>query len=130
MTSPRYDRGISRGLHNLAASFAGQESVGILGNMLLRLARFLGGDPGLALNVVVTNAAAVALPDYVPALSAVLTVTGAAIQYRIDGSAPQATDPVAQPGTILTLTGRPTFIAFRAIATSATNAVLAGNYYT
>lgn len=130
MTDPRYDQLTPAGLHNLAASFAGQESVGVLAGVLLRLARFLGGDPGLVLAVPVTNAGAVALPDYVPALSAVFTVTGAAVQYRMDGTAPQASDPVLQPGAIVTLTGRPSFLAFRAIATTATPATLAGAYYT
>lgn len=129
MSESYFDHLSPRALRGLAESFVGQESTGVFGNLLLRLARYLQGDPALALNVAVSNAAAVGLPDLPAAFSAVLTVTGAPLQYRIDGSAPVASDPVLQPGSVLTLLGRPTIIAFRAIATTATSATLAGNYY-
>jgi len=126
---PPYSHPSEGQLHVLAESFVSQESAGLFAGLLLRLARFLQGDPALPYNTLVTNAAAVALPDLPAVLTSVFTVTGAPIQYRLDGSAPQATDPVLQPGSIVTLLGKPSVQGFRAIATSATNATLAGNHY-
>jgi len=126
---PPYSHPSEGQLHVLAESFVGQESAGLLAGLLLRLARFLQGDPALSYNVTVTSATAVQLPDLPAVLTSVFTVTGAPVQYRLDGSAPVVSDPVLQPGSVVTLLGKPSVQAFRAIATSATNAVLAGNHY-
>lgn len=120
-----------RGLIKLAASMAGQEDVGIVGGLLLRLARFLGGDPSLFVQVTSTGTGnSVGLPDHVPAMSAVLHVQGNPIAYRVDGSpANAATDAVLAVGTIITLTGRETTRAFQFCSTVAANATVTGEYY-
>jgi hypothetical protein len=117
-------------LKALAEAMWGQENVDIGGSLLLRLARFLGGDAAQWILVTsASTAAPVGLPDNTNAMSATLHVTGNPIQYRVDGSAPVATDPVLPVGTIITLTGRPTIQSFRFVSTVATAASLVGAYY-
>jgi hypothetical protein len=120
-----------RGLIKLAAAFAGQEDVGIAGGMLLRLARFLQGDPSLFVQVTSTGTGnSVGLPDHIPAMTFVGTVQGNPVAYRTDGSpANAATDQVAQPGAVITLTGRETMRAFQFCSTAAANAVITGQYF-
>lgn len=127
-TTPRHlsDAAIAQ----LAEAFVGQESAGLLASMLLRLARYLGGDPSLPVLVTSANFTTPALlPDSTNVRQAVLVVTGNSIQYRIDGNNPLASDPLAPPGTVLTLTGKPTIQAFRFQSNSIGAASLVGSYY-
>ena len=119
------------GLIRLAASFVGQEDVGVLGSLLLRLARYLGGDPSLYVLVTSTGTAnSVGLPDNTPAQSATLHVTGNPICYRTDGSpAIAGTDAQLPTGTIITLTGTPTLKGFQFCSAVAGNASLVGEYF-
>lgn len=119
-----------RGLIRLAESFAGQEDVGLGGGLAIRLARYLMGDPALALNVTVPFNTPTPLPDNTPAHTAVFIVVAAPIKFRLDGSPPQASDAVLPIGTIVTLTGQPTIKAWQASSQSLTSATLAGAYFT
>lgn len=121
----------NRGLIKLAESFASQEDVGLLGSLMLRLARFLQGDPSLFVQVTSTGTGnPQGLPDNTPAMSAVLHVQGNPVAYRVDGGVPvAATDAQLAVGAIVTLTGRETIRAFQFCSTVAGNAVLTGEYY-
>ena len=117
-------------LEQLAQSMVGQESAGLLAGILLRLARYLGGDPAQWLIVTSANFTTVAqLPDNTNAQSFIGQVTGNSIQYRIDGSTPIASDPLLPPGTVVTLTGRPSIQSFRFLSNSIGAASLVGAYY-
>jgi hypothetical protein len=120
-----------RGLVKLAESFAGQEDAGLLGGLFLRLARFLGGDPSLFVQVVsASSAAPQGLPDHTPAMSFTGTVQGQPIAYRLDGATPNpATDQVLPVGAVVTLTGRETTRAFQFCSANASAATLTGNYF-
>jgi hypothetical protein len=119
------------GLLKLAESFAGQEDVGVLGSLFLRLARYLGGDPSLFVQVTSASSATPAsLPDNTPALSFVGTVQFNAIAYRVDGSPPNAaTDQVLGIGAVITLTGRETMRAFQFCSITSTPATITGQYF-
>lgn len=120
----------SHGLRRLATAMAGQEHVGILGSLLLRLARFLGGDPALYFTVTSTGAGnTVGLPDNTPAISAVLHVQGSAINYRMDGAPVTTSDALVSVGSIITLTGTPTFKGFVFASNTATPASLVGTFF-
>lgn len=131
MTEPQPHRWGSTGLMRLATSFTGQEHTGVLGGLLLRLARFLGGDP--ALYVLVTSTGTgnpQGLPDSTTMQTAVLHVQGNPIAYRVDGGTPNpATDAIVQVGSVLTLTGFPTMKGFQFCSTVAAPATLVGAYY-
>jgi hypothetical protein len=131
MTTPDAYRWGSRGLQALAENFVGQEHVGILGSLLMRLARFLGGDPSAPISVTSTGTGnPQLLPDNTPALSAVLHVTGNNIIYRMDGQPPAiANDPVIQVGSIITITGRPSLRGFQFASAVAGSATLTGSFY-
>jgi hypothetical protein len=131
MTTPSGPRWGASALHQLANAFVGQEHVGALGGLLVRLSRYLGGDAAAWLTLTSSGTGnVVALPDNTNAQSVTLTVTGNPVTYRIDGSAPvAATDPQLPVGAIITITGRPTIQAFRFVSTVATPASLVGAYY-
>jgi len=107
----------------------GQEHVGALGGLLLRLARFLGGDPAQWIVVTATFGNPIGLPDNTNGMSCVLTVTGQPCTWRMDGTAPVAGDPVLPVGTIITITGRPSIQSFRFATTSIAPSILVGSYY-
>lgn len=119
------------GYRRLAESFAGQEDVGLAGNLLHRLARYLGGDPSAPINVVSASSAAPAgLPDNTPASSAVFHVVGNPINYTLDGTVPGATTLNQIPaGSIVTLTGQPSLRAFQFCSAVATAATISGYFY-
>lgn len=117
------------GLKRLATAFVAQEHVGILGGLLLRLARFLGGDPTQQISVVVAFNTSTGLPDNTPAHSAVFQVTAAPIAWRVDGGVATVADIQAPVGTIIVLTGQPTIKGFRAVGTQLQAATLFGSYY-
>jgi hypothetical protein len=116
----------------MAAAFSGQEEVGLWGGLLLRLYRFLGGDPSVA--VAVTSAGSAdphGLPDNVPAHSAVLHVQGNAVAYTMDGTVPlAASSPQISEGSIITLTGQPSIKGFQFCSAVAGAATITGYYYT
>jgi hypothetical protein len=118
-------------LHNLAENMVGQESAGLLGGLILRLARYLGGDPAAPVSVASAGTPnTAALPDNTTAESALLQVQGAAILYRTDGQDPAVAGGVSVVvGSMLTLTGKPTLRAFRFVSASAATATLAGSYF-
>lgn len=118
-----------RGLIALAESFAGQEDAGALAGLLLRLARYLQGDPSAPLNVTVPFGATTQLPDNTPAQSAVFTVTVSPIFYRMDGGNPGAVDSPVPVGAVVTLTGQPSLKGFRATSGAIASAVLTGSFY-
>lgn len=119
------------GLRQLAESFTNQEGVGVAGNILLRLARYLQGDPAQWVTVTsANNTTPVGLPDNQVAMSAVLHVTGSPITYREDGTPPiNGTDPVLPVGTIITIMGQPSMRSFRFVSNQISAAVLIGCYY-
>jgi hypothetical protein len=120
----------SHGLKRLAVNFVGQEHVGIFGSLLIRLARFLGGDPSLQVAVTSTGIGNTqTLPDNTPALSAVLTVAGSAINYRMDGAPPTVNDPLIPLGSIITITGVPSLKGFTFASNTSTAAQLLGAMY-
>lgn len=130
MTVP-YEHDYSPGLRRLAESFRGQESLGIAGNLLVRLARFLLGDPSAPLSVTSANSTTPQLlPDNTPALSAVFTVSGASIIYTMDGTVPVGSSPQIQIGSIVTLTGQPSLKAFQFAAIGLQAASVRGFFYT
>jgi hypothetical protein len=109
----------------------GQEDAGTAAGLLLRLVRYLGGDPAGPVNVTSTGVAnTIGLPDLPAAESAVLQVVGNAISYRVDGLDPAAGGGVTvQAGSTITLTGKPTMRAFRFVSAVAGNASLVGTYF-
>lgn len=116
-------------LYSLALAMQGQEHVGALGGLLLRAARFLGGDPASPVTVAAASGVSTGLPDFPQAESAVLQVTGFPCNYRLDGAAPTAADSVLQVGTFITLTGRPSIQSFRFAGTAAGTSTLTGSYF-
>ena len=121
----------SGALDNLAANMVGQSSAGILGGLLLRAARYLGGDPAAPVAVTSTGVANTqGLPDNTTAESAVVQVGGNAITYRLDGQDPGVVGGVTvASGSTITLTGKPTMRAFRFVSAAAGNATLTGHYF-
>lgn len=115
----------------LAQNMGGQENAGPLGSLLLRLARFLGGDPMVPINVTSTGAANTqVLPDAPGAQSAVVQVSGAGISYRVDGGDPASGGGVSvAAGSYITLTGIPTIKGFRFVSAIAANATLLGAFF-
>lgn len=130
MTSPSSGN-IPPGYRRLAEAAWGQEHVGIVGGLLHRLYRYLGGDPSAPVNVVSTGTADVhGLPDNTPASSATLHVQGNGIAYTLDGTVPvAATSPQLPPGTVFELTGQPSLKAFQFCSLVAGNAQVAGHFY-
>lgn len=118
-----------KGLRKLATSMWPQESVGIGGGLLIRLARFLGGDPVIPVSVTAPALTNAQLPDDVRAESATLQVTGNPCNYRMDGGTVLATDAVLQVGTFITLTGHPSIQSFRFAGTAAGASTLTGSYF-
>lgn len=131
MSTPDASRWSTQGLRRLATAFVGQEHVGVLGSLLLRLGRFLGGDPAQAVTVTSTGTGSPqGLPDNVVAASAVLHVIGNNIIYRMDGAPPTvANDPQIQAGSVFTLTGQPSLKGFLFASAVAGNATVTGSYY-
>jgi hypothetical protein len=121
----------SAALPNLAKNMVGQEDAGVAGGLLLRLARYLGGDPAGPINVTSTGVANTqGLPDQALAQSAVVQVQGNSIVYRVDGVDPATGGgPVIVAGSIITLTGTPTMRAFRFVSAVAGNASIVGTYF-
>lgn len=116
----------------LAESMWGQEQVGIGGSLLMRLFRFLSGDPSAP--IVVTspnNTTPVSLPDNTPAFSAVFTVSGNPIRYTMDGTNPNNANAAIIPiGSIVTLTGQPSIKGFQFVSTALGGSSISGYYYT
>lgn len=130
MTTPtRPDTWSAPGLRRLATAFVGQEHVGILGGLLLRLARYLQGDPSLPFAVTASNGQIQQLPDNVPALSAVFVVTGQPINFRMDGQSPTGNDGLLFQGTVVTLTGQASIKGFRFTTNTVFPATLNGSFY-
>lgn len=127
--APAQPRWSTQGLQRLATSFVAQEHVGIFGGLLLRLARFLQGDPTLYLSVVSAGGAQVGLPDNTPAATAVLVVTGTPILFRLDGGQLLAADAQLPVGAVITLTGTPTIKGFRFASVTSGTATLVGSYF-
>lgn len=131
MTTP--DAGPSRwsahGLRRLATAFVAQEHVGILGGLLLRLARYLQGDPSAPFNVQSAGGGNSQLPDNVLAFSAVFVVTGGPILVRLDGGLILANDMLIQAGSVVTLTGQPTIKGFRFTSPTAATVSVVGQYF-
>lgn len=119
----------TKGLRRLATAFVTQEHEGVLGGLLLRLARFLQGDPVIAVSVTCSTGAQAQLPDDVRAQCVVLTVSGNPVRYRTDGGIVLNTDPQLPVGAFITLTGRPTIEAFRFVNFAGVNATLTGSYF-
>jgi hypothetical protein len=122
---------VPAGLRRLASAFVGQEDVGLLGALLHRLARFLGGDPTGPCVVTSTGTGnPVGLPDNTPASGAVLHVTGNPIAYTLDGTVPVAATSAQLPvGAVIHLTGQPTLKAFQFCSTVAANGGVTGYFY-
>ncbi|HEY6278447.1 MAG TPA: hypothetical protein VIX86_19200 [Streptosporangiaceae bacterium] len=118
-------------LNNLAKNFFGQEDAGIGGALLLRAARYMGGDPAGPVAVTSTGVANTqGLPDLPAAQSAQLQVQTSAIIYRVDGLDPAAYGgAMVTAGSYITLTGQPTMRAFRFVSAVAANASVAGTYF-
>jgi hypothetical protein len=118
-------------LSSLAKNFQGQEDADTLTALLLRLARYLGGDPAGPINVTSTGVANTqGLPDLPAAESAQLQVQGNAITYRVDGLDPAAQGGIqVTVGSYITLTGSPTTRAFRFVSQVAANASVVGFYF-
>jgi hypothetical protein len=129
MTSPQVHHWSTQGLRRLAVNMVPQEHVGVLGSLLLRLARYLGGDPTVQIALSVPFNTPTPLPDNVPAQSATFQVTVSPITYRMDGGNPTIADALLPIGAYVTLTGQPSIKGFRAISISLTSAVLAGSFY-
>jgi hypothetical protein len=119
----------TRGLERLAQAFVAQEHVGILGGLMLRLARYLQGDPSATIGVAAGFGVTAQLPDNAPALTAVVVVTAQPIFFRTDGIPPTSLDPILQPGTVITLTGQPSIKGFRFTTATATPASVNGSFY-
>ena len=121
----------SGALRNLAANMVGQEHAGALVGLLLRLARFTGGDPAAPISVTSTGVANTqGLPDNTVAESAVVQVAGNPVTYRIDGQDPAIIGGVVvEAAALITLTGKPTMRAFRFVSTSAAGSTLTGDYF-
>ena len=120
-----------RALQVLAKAFISQEGVDVLGDIILRLARFLGGDPAGPISVTSTGVANTQiLPDLPGVQSAVVQVSGNGINYRTDGGDPGVGGGVFVPvNSYITLTGVPTIKGFRFVSAVAGNATLNGTYY-
>lgn len=118
-------------LQALAVNFVAQEHVGIFGELIIRAARYFGGDPAFPVNVSSPNAATPAfLPDATTAQTAVLHVQGRGIVYTVDGTLPVfATSPQVQVGSVITLEGLPTIRAFQFVSQTGAAAQLTGFYY-
>ena len=118
-------------LEILAQSFSGQENAGPLAGLLLRLARFLGGDPTTPINVTSTGTANTqGLPDSPGAQSAVVQVGGAGISYRLDGGDPaNGGGVIVLAGSNLELTGIPTIKGFRFVSASAAPSTVIGTFF-
>ena len=118
-------------LRGLAESFEAQEHTEIIGNLLLRMARYFGGDPAQWITVTSnSNTDPHGLPDNTVAESAVLHVTGNPVTYREDGGPPvNGADPVLPVGTIVMIYGRPSIQSFRFVSNQVGAAVLVGAYY-
>ena len=116
----------------LSQEMGGQEHVGAVGGLVVRLARFLGGDPITSFLVTSANPGAPAfLPDSPGALSATFVVQGNPISYTLDTSAPvNGTSPSLPVGTVITLTGLPSIKAFQFASTQFGNASVNGVFYT
>lgn len=72
----------------------------------------------------VTNAATVSLTVRTTDTQALLSVETATIRFRFDGGAPTTTvGHLADPGSVVTITGHASLVAFRAIAVAATATV-------
>lgn len=115
----------------LAQSFMGQENAGALAGLLLRLARFLGGDPTTPINVTSTGVSNTqGLPDSPGAQSAVVQAGGAGISYRTDGGDPANGGGITVvAGSLITLTGTPTIKGFRFVSASAAVSTIVGTFY-
>lgn len=131
MTTPS-PASVPPGFRRLAEAVWGQEHVGIVGGLLHRLYRYLGGDPSAAVNVTSTGTASVqGLPDNTPASSATLTVQGNGIAYTLDGTTPSAaTSAQLAVGTVFELTGQPSIKGFQFVSLVAGNAQVVGHYFT
>lgn len=129
-TPPEPSRWSTHGLRRLATSMTGQEHVGILGGLLIRLARFLQGDPALQFIATSANFATPAtLPDNTVASTAVLHVQGNPCNYRVDGQQPNGNDPLLPVGSVITLTGTPTIKGFVFVSSSVGASNLTGAYF-
>jgi hypothetical protein len=74
---------------------------------------------GTAIGITVTPARSI-LPH-----AALVTVEDAAIRYRVDGTAPTATEGhIAYPGDVITLSARDEMVGFQAIRKDASSAVI------
>jgi hypothetical protein len=115
----------------LSQAMVGQEAAGVLASLLVRLTRWLGGDPAGYISVTgITTGAAVGLPDLPGVQSAVLYVGGGGVNLRMDGGIPvSGVDLAVVAGSLIVLTGVPTIKGLLAVAASGT-ASLTGCYFT
>jgi len=121
----------SGALQTLADNMVAQESAGALGGLLLRAARFLGGDPAAPVAVTSTGVANTqGLPNHDAAQSAILTVGGVGISYRVDGGDPAVGGgQVVAAGSVITLTGIPTIRGFKFVSSVAGSSTVTGCYF-
>jgi hypothetical protein len=111
--------------------FATRDDIGDTVGIMDRLLRFLQGNPSTYQQATSANNTVFSrLPDDPRAQTAIITVLGASIIYRTDGSNPSAAlDQTLTAGSIITLYGIETIKGFVFAAAGAVQATLAINYY-